>query len=128
MVTRVSLISLRETLSESGGSGEISLTDFGRMLGRAANRYPYSRSYVSKLLAGTKPITPQVARAARVLMVSVAALEKKDWIDPLPGFTGGPIDKLKQARAEGVSWQDLYATNAGVRAFVDTLVDVIVRG
>lgn len=127
-VTRTSLFELRETLSQSGGNEHLSLADFGRMLGKAAGRYPYSRSYVSKLLQGTKPITEQVARGARVLMVSVAALEEKDWIDPIPDFQGGPIDKLKQARAEGVEWQDLYATNADVRAFVDTLVDVIVRG
>ena len=30
--------------------------------------------------------TPEVARAVRVLMVSAAALEEKDWIDPLPIF------------------------------------------
>lgn len=128
MITRMSLIGLRETLSESGDSGQLSLSDFGRMLGRAANRYPYSRSYVSKLLAGTKPITPQVARAVRVLMVSAAALEEKDWIDPLPRFEGGPIEKLKTARAEGIDWPELYARDANVREFVDTLVDVIVRG
>jgi hypothetical protein len=128
MITRNALINLRETLSESSGNGQLSLADFGRILGKAAGRYPYSRSYVSKLLRGAKPITPQVARAARVLMVSAAALEVKDWIDPLPSFDGGPIDKLKAARAEGVDWQDLYATSADVRAFVDTLVDVICRG
>jgi len=128
MITRISLIGLRETLSESSGNGQLSLSDLGRMLGRAANRYPYSRSYVSKLLKGQKPITPQVARAVRVLMVSVAALDEKDWIDPMPGFEGGPIDKLRAARVEGVNWQDLYASDADVRAFVDTLVDVIVRG
>ena len=127
-VTHASLKELRETLSQSGDMDGMSLSDFGRLLGKAANRYPYSRSYVSKLLAGTKPITPQVARGARVLMVSAAALEEKDWIDPLPRFEGGPIEKLKAARADGVEWQELYATNADVRAFVDTLVDVVVRG
>lgn len=128
MITRTSLIGLRETLSESDDNGQLSLSDFGRMLGRAANRFPYSRSYVSKLLAGTKPITPTVARAVRVLMVSVAALEEKDWIDPAPTFEGGPVERLKAARAEGIDWQDLYATNGDVRQFVDALVDIITRG
>jgi len=128
VITRTSLIGLRETLSESGGNGQLSLSDFGRMLGRAANRYPYSRSYVSKLLAGTKPITPQVARAVRVLMVSTAALEEKDWIDPLPRFEGGPVERLKVARAEGVDWQGLYAADANVKMFVDALIDIITRG
>jgi len=128
MITPNTLSDLVETLSQRAPDGKLSLTDFGQMLGKAANRYPYSRSYVSKLLAGTKPITPQVARAARAIMVSVAALDEKDWIDPLPSFTGGPIDKLKAAQAEGVSWQDLYATNADVRAFVDALIDFIIRG
>ena len=115
-------------LSESSPDGLLSLSNFGRMLGRAANRYPYSRSYVSKLLAGTKPITPQVARAVRVLMVSAAALDEKDWIDPLPTFEGEPIEKLKAARSSGVDWQDLYARDANVRAFIDTLIDFIARG
>ena len=128
MITRTSLISLREMLSESSPDGLLSLSNFGRMLGRAANRHPYSRSYVSKLLAGTKPITPQVARAVRVLMVNAAALEKKDWIDPLPTFEGGPIEKLKAARSSGVDWQDLYARDVNVRTFVDTLLDLIARG
>ena len=128
MITRTSLISLREMLSESSPDGLLSLSNFGRMLGRAANRYPYSRSYVSKLLAGTKPITPQVARAVRVLMVSAAALDEKDWIDPLPTFEGEPIEKLKAARSSGVDWQDLYARDANVRAFIDTLIDFIARG
>ena len=128
MVTRESLFGLVETLAQSAPAGELSLSDFGAMLGRAANRYPYSRSYVSKLLAGTKPITEQVARGARALMVSAAALEEKDWIDPLPEFSGGPVDKLRAARVQGNSWQDLYATDTDVRAFVDTLVDIIVRG
>ena len=128
MITRKTLFDLRETLSESRGDGELSLSDFGRILGRAANRYPYSRSYVSKLLAGTKPITPQVARAVRVLMVSVAALDEKDWIDPLPTFEGEPIEKLKAARSSGVDWQDLYARDANVRTFVDTLIDLITKG
>jgi len=128
MITRISLIGLRETLSESNGNGQVSLSDFGRMLGKAANRYPYSRSYVSKLLKGQKPITSQVARAARVLMVSAAALDEKDWIDPLPTFDGGPVARLKAARADGIDWPELYAQDACVREFVDTLVDVIVRG
>lgn len=128
MVTVNSLSGLLETLSESAPDGKLSLTDFGRMLGQATNRPPYSRSYISKLLAGTKPITEQVARGARVLMVSAAALEEKDWIAPIPDFQGGPIDKLREARAEGVEWQDLYATDTDVRLFIDTLVDVIVRG
>jgi hypothetical protein len=128
MITRNILSSLLEVLSQSAPGGKLSLTDFGAVLGRAAKRYPYSRSYISKLLAGSKPITPQIARAARVLMVSAAALQEKDWIDPLPAFDGVPVAKLKAGREAGVAWQDLYATNADVRAFVDTLVDIIVRG
>jgi len=128
MITRISLIGLRETLSESSGNGQLSLSDLGRMLGRAANRYPYSRSYVSKLLKGQKPITPQVARAVRVLMVSVAALEEKDWIDPSPAFEGGPVAKLRKGKAEGVDWQSLYTSDVHVRQFVDALVDLITRG
>jgi hypothetical protein len=128
MITVNILSDLVETLSQSAPDGKLSLTDFGRLLGQAAGRPPYSRSYISKLLAGTKPVTDQVARGARALMVSVAALEEKDWIDPIPEFQGRPIDKLRQARESGLHWQDLYATNADVRLFIDTLVDVIVRG
>lgn len=128
MITRQSLLGLRETLSRSAPHGELSLSDFGRMLGRAADRYPYSRSYVSKLLAGTKPITPQVARAVRVLMVSAAALEEKDGVDPGPTFRGEPVNKLKSARSSGVDWQGLYVQDPEVRAFVDALIDLITRG
>jgi len=128
MITPETLSNLREALSQNEYGRRISLTEFGRMLGRAANRYPYSRSYVSKLLAGTKPITPQVARACRVLMVSAAALDEKEWVKPLPTFDGGPVAMLKAGKESGIAWQDLYATNADVRAFVDTLVDVVTRG
>ena len=127
-ITHHSLIALRETLSQSSPTGKLSLTEFGRILGKAARGFPYSRSYISKLLTERKIITPQVARAARVLMVSAAALEQKDWMDPPASFDGGPIAQLKKAKTEGVSWQGLYASNAEVRAFVDALVDVIVRG
>ena len=72
--------------------------------------------------------TPEVARAVRVLMVSAAALEEKDWIDPLPIFEGGPVERLKAAHAEGIDWPELYADDANVRKFVDALVDVITRG
>jgi len=128
MITRQSLLDLRETLSRSAPHAELSLSDFGRMLGRAADRYPYSRSYVSKLLAGTKPITPQVARAVRVLMVSAAVLEEKDWVDPGPTFRGEPVNKLKSARSSGADWQGLYVQDPEVRAFVDALIDLIARG
>jgi hypothetical protein len=128
VITRQSLLDLRETLSRSAPHAELSLSDFGRMLGRAADRYPYSRSYVSKLLAGTKPITPQVARAVRVLMVSAAVLEEREEMGSGPTFRGEPVNKLKSARSSGADWQGLYVQDAEVRAFVDALIDLITSG
>ena len=98
------------------------------MLGKAAGRRSYHKSYVWKLLRGEDEISAQVAHAARVLMLGAAALEERSWIDPPPHFEGEPIDKLKGAQASGVGWQDIYAADADVRRFVDALMDVIVRG
>lgn len=98
------------------------------MLGRAADRHPYSKSYISRLVRAKMPITPRVDHAARILMVSLAGLQERAWIDPLPTFEGGPVEQLKRARESGVSWQDVYARDADVRTFVDTLVEIISRG
>ena len=98
------------------------------MLGKAAGRRPFGKGYVSKLLRGKTSISPGVAKAARVLMVALAGLEERGWIDPLPTFKGSPIEQLKRARESGLSWQDVYTSNADVRAFVDSLVEIISRG
>ena len=119
---------LKEALSDGHVGGPLSLRDFGEMLGRAADRPAYGKGYVSKLLRGIEPITPKVTRAARILMVGVAGLDERDWVDPLPSFKGGPVEKLKAARSAGVAWAELYAGDANVREFVDTLVDLIARG
>ena len=127
-VTRETLQALKDTLSENRAEGPLTLREFGEMLGKAAGRRPYHKSYVWKLLRGEDEISAQVEHAARVLMLGAAALEERSWIDPLPHLEGGPIDKLKGAQASGVGWQKLYAADADVRRFVDVLMDVIVRG
>ena len=98
------------------------------MLGRAIGRQPYSRSYVFQLLHDVKPITPRVDHAARILMLGAAALDGRWLVDPMPIFEGGPIQKLQAAQEVGVSWQELYASDTGVRGFIDTLIDLITRG
>lgn len=122
------LQSLRNVLSERLEGGPLTLKEFGRLLGGAVERKPYSKAYVHALLNGNRPIIGQVARAARVLMVGGAGLDERDWVDLLPTFEGGPVGKLKAARAEGVPWAELYAGDADVRAFVDALIDLITRG
>ena len=105
----------------------MTLREFGRMLGRAIGRQPYSRSYVHQLLHGDKPITPPVERAARVLMLGAAALDEDGLADPMPTFEGEPVEKMKAARAAGFGWQELYVRDAEVREFVDALMNRIVR-
>jgi len=122
------LQSLRNALSEGLEGHPLTLKELGCLLGGAVERKPYSKSYVHALLNGNKPIIGQVERAARVLMVGLAALDERDWIDPLPTFKGGPIAQLKAARESGLSWQDLYTSNPDVRVFVDSLLDIITRG
>ena len=128
MISHEALTALKEALSANRLDGPLSLREFGEMLGRAADRGPYHKSTVSKMLRGKAPISARVERAARVLMVSVGGLDERGWIDPLPSFEGGPVAKLQGARAAGVDWRELYATDASVREFVDTLVDIICRG
>lgn len=127
-LTYKTLQMLREALSDGRVDGPLSLREFGEMLGCAVGRQAYGKGYVSKLLRGKEPVTSRVARAARILIVGVAALNEWDWVDPLPTFEGGPIEKLKAARAEGIPWAELYAGDVNVREFVDTLVDLITRG
>jgi len=122
------LQSLRNALSEGLEGNPLTLKEFGCLLGGAVERKPYSKSYVHALLSGNRPIIGQVERAARVLMVGLAALNERSWIDPLPTFEGAPVEQLKRARESGVSWQDLYARDAAVRAFVDALLEMISRG
>lgn len=128
MITRDMLRELLETLSQSRSDGRLSLREFGKMLGKAAGRYPYSRSYISHLLRGTFPITPQIARATRVLMLGVAGIDDRPWSDPFPVFSGSPVEKLKQAKEAEIPWQEVYVQDAHVRSFVDTLIDLITRG
>ncbi len=106
----------------------MTLREFGRMLGRAIGRKPYSRSYVYRLLRGEKPITPRIDRAARILMLGAAALGEERVTNPMPAFYGGPIEKMKAAQTANIEWQELYARDADVRRFVDTLVDMMIRG
>jgi hypothetical protein len=54
--------------------------------------------------------------------------QERSTIDPPPRSAGRAIEKLKEAQASGVGWQTLYEADVDVRAFVDHLVDVIVRG
>jgi len=128
MITRDTLCDLLETLSQSRPDGPLSLREFGEMLGKAARQYPYSRSYVSKLLRGQKPITPKVASAISVLRLAVAAMDDRTWTDPFPTLPGSPIEKLKQAREADIPWQEMYLQDANVRAFIDSLIDLITRG
>ena len=128
MITRDTLRDLLETLSCSRPDGPLSLQEFGEMLGKAAGRYRYSRSYMSHLLRGTFPITPRIAQAARILMLGVAAIDDRPWTDPFPTFSGSPVEKLKQAKEAEVPWQELYVQDANVRVFVDALIDLITRG
>ena len=128
MLTCEALQALKEALSEGRAAGPLSLREFGEMLGGAVGHQAYGKGYVSKLLRGKTPISPRVAKAARVLMVGLAGLEERAWIDPLPTFDGAPVEQLKRASESGVSWQDLYARDAGVRAFVDALLEMISRG
>ena len=127
MVDPQTLRALKDNLSESRADGSTTLREFGRMLGRAIGRQPYSRSYVHQLLHGDKPITPPVERAACVLMLSAAALDGDGLADPMPTFEGEPIEKMRAARAAGVGWQELYVGDAAVREFVDALMNRIVR-
>lgn len=128
MITRDMLCDLLETLSCSRPDGRLSLREFGEMLGKAAGRYPYSRSYISHLLRGTFPITPRVAEAARILMLGVAGIDNRPWSDPFPVFSGSPVEKLMQAKKAEIPWQEMYVQDANVRSFVDALVDLITRG
>jgi len=128
MVTRELLLELLETLSQSRADGPVSRAEFGQMLGKAGGRYLYSRSYVSKLLHGKVPITPQIEYAARILMIGMAGMGERIWSDPFPIFQGGPVSKLQQAKETGVRWQEIYVQDAQVRSFVDALIDLIIRG
>lgn len=128
MIDHITLQALKEALSEGRPDGSLTLREFGKILGRAVDRRAYSKSYVCRLLRGKEPISPRVGRAARVLMVGVAALDERSWMDPLPSFEGEPIKQLKEAREWGVGWWGLYVSNPEVRAFVDALVDIITRG
>jgi len=128
MITPESLQLLRERLSDEGGDGAVSLAQFGKLLGGAIGRYPYSRSYVSKLLAGKAVITPRIAEAAQALMVYAAVQKANGGSEGRPSFDGQPIEKMKAAEAQGIGWQELYAQDAGVRQFVDALMNVILGG
>ncbi|MGD2105915.1 MAG: hypothetical protein PVJ55_12465, partial [Anaerolineae bacterium] len=59
---------------------------------------------------------------------STTVQQERSTIDPPPRSAGRAIEKLKEAQASGVGWQTLYEADVDVRAFVDHLVDVIVRG
>lgn len=128
MIVPQTLQSLKDILAEQQGNGSVTLEALGQMLGNAIKRKPYSRSYVHHLLKGKKPITAQIDRAARILMLKTAAMSERPLTDPMPIFGNAPIEKLKAGQAAGVNWQELYVADADVRQFVDTLVGIIVRG
>jgi len=128
MLTCETLQALREALSKGRTDGSVSLREFGEMLGRAADRWPYSKSYVSKLLRGKSPITPRVERAARILMVGAAGVDERPWADPFPTFSGSPVEKLIQAKKAEIPWQEVYVQDVEVRTFVDALLELITRG
>lgn len=127
-VTRQTLSELQERLSEGHDNGHVSLAELGRLLGKAGRGFPYSRSYMSKLLSGSKPISPKLAYAARLVMIGLAAMDERLWSDPFPTFEGRPVEKLQQAQEEGTDWTSLYVWDTEVRAFVDALIELIVRG
>ena len=58
MLSHETFQSLREVLAKDRADGCLSLREFGKLLGQAAGRWPYSKSYVSQLLRGKLPITP----------------------------------------------------------------------
>ena len=126
--TAQNLQALRTALSAGRVDGLLPLRAFGKMLGRAVDRRPYNKGWVSKLLRGKEPVTDRIARAAHILTIGLATLDEHDWTDPLPTFDGGPVEKLKAARGEGVAWTELYAQDADVREFVDMLIELITRG
>lgn len=128
MLTCETFQSLKDALSERLGEGPLSLREFGKILGRAVDRRPYTKSYMSELLRGKKVITPRVEKAARILLLGVAGLDDARLTDPMPRFEGGPVARMQAARARGVKWQELYVGDQDVRAFVDTLVELILRG
>lgn len=98
------------------------------MLGWAVNQQPYGKSYGSRLLCGKLPITPRVERAARILLSGMEATDERCMGGSTPIFESEPIEKLEGARAGTLGWQELYASNAKVREFVDTLIDIIIKG
>ena len=128
MIVPQTLQTLKDILAEQQSNGSMTLEAFGQMLGNAIKRKPYSRSYLHHLLKGKKPITAQIDRAARILMLNAASMSERPLTDPMPIFDNGPIGKLKAAQAEGVNWQELYVADVGVRAFVDVLIEVLLRG
>ena len=128
MVDAQTLRALKDNLSESRTDGSMTLREFGRMLGRAIGRQPYSRSYVYQLLHEDRPITPPIERAARILRLGAAALDGPGLSEARPTFEGAPIGKLKEAHAAGVGWQEVYVRNTDVQRFVDALMSMIMRG
>lgn len=123
----MTLQALKDALSENRTDGPLTLREFGEMLGEAAGRRPYHKSYVWKLLRGENDISARVEHAARVLMRSTAAQQERSWMSPPPRLEGGAIEKLRDAQSSGAGWQEVYQTDAEVRAFVDNLMDVIAR-
>jgi hypothetical protein len=123
LIDAQTLRNLRDRLSQGRADGPVTLREFGQPLGRTIGRQPYSRSYVCQLLHGVKPITPPIEQAARALMSTVETLDEGGWT----AREGQPLEKMRAARAAGVSWQELCGRDAEVRAFVDGLMDRIVR-
>lgn len=128
MIDSVTLLALKEALAKQQPNEALTLQEFGKILGQAVGKAGYSRSYVCQLLKGQKVITPRVEKAARILLLGVAGLDDAQLTDPMPRFEGGPLARMHAARAQGVSWQELYASDPDVRAFVDTLIELILRG
>ena len=52
----------------------------------------------------------------------------ESWPTDGPVSEGSPIEKLREAKARGIAWQGLYARDAEVREFVDTLIGVVTGG
>lgn len=128
IMTPKGLQRLRRAISENRGNGPITLREFGKLLGEAIGRRPYDKSTVCKWLNGTAPISARGAKAARIMAVGLAGFDGAVVGDPMPRFEGGPVARLKAGRDEGVDWQTLYVSDANVRNFIDTLVELICRG
>jgi len=128
LIDSSSLLALKEALAKQQPSGALTLQEFGKLLGRAVGRHRFSRSYVCQLLHGQKVITPRVEQAVRILLLGMAGLEDVRLTDPMPSFEGGPVARMQAGKAEGIGWQELYVSNQDVRGFVDTLIELILRG